>query len=163
MEEITNTEEVSTLADELDAQITYTYASTGQRFLNFLIDNVLMNYGLSYLTGTAAGFLIAALFPDFARKISSDSSSFDLLLLGYIIALINYLVYYTICERAFKGYTLGKLITGTRVIRDDGGELTLKDALLRTLSRLVPFEAFSAFGGHPWHDLWTKTSVIKTR
>jgi uncharacterized RDD family membrane protein YckC len=163
MEEITNTEEASNLADELNEQITYTYASTGQRFLNFLVDNVLMNYGLSYLTGTATGFLIATFFPGYAAKISSSSNNFDLLLLGCIIALINYLVYYTICEKAFKGYTLGKLITGTRVIRNDGGELTLKDALLRSLSRLVPFEALSAFGGHPWHDLWTKTSVIKTR
>jgi len=163
MEEITNTEASSTLADELNAEITYNYATTGQRFLNFLIDNVLMNYGLSYLTGTAVGFLIAALFPDYALKISSSSDRMDLLLLGYMIAIINYLVYYTICEKAFKGYTLGKLITGTRAIRDDGGELTLKDAFLRTLSRLVPFEVFSAFGGHPWHDLWTKTMVIKSR
>src|SRR4030095_6660686 len=143
MEETTYTEPTSSLSDELNAEITYTYATTGQRFLNFLIDNVLMNYGLSYLTGTAAGFLIAALFPDYALKISSNSDSIDLLL-GYVIAIINYLVYYTICEKAFKGYTLGKLITGTRAIRDDGGELTLKNALLRSLSRLVPFEVFSA-------------------
>ena len=163
MEETTYTEPASTLTDELNAEITYKYATTGQRFLNFLIDNVLMNYGLSYLTGTAAGFLIAAFLPDYALKISSNSDNFDLFLLGYIIAIINYLIYYTICEKAFRGYTLGKLVTGTRAIRDDGGELKLKDALLRSLSRLVPFEVFSAFGGHPWHDLWTKTMVIKSR
>jgi len=27
----------------------------------------------------------------------------------------------------------------------------------------VPLEALSAFGGHPWHDRWTKTRVVKTR
>ena len=163
MEETTYTEPASTLTDELNAEITYKYATTGQRFLNFLIDNVLMNYGLSYLTGTAAGFLIAAFLPDYALKISSNSDNFDLFLLGYIIAIINYLIYYTICEKAFRGYTLGKLVTGTRAIRDDGGELKLKDALLRSLSRLVPFEVFSAFGGYPWHDSWTNTRVIKSR
>lgn len=151
------------LSDELNSQIVYQYASTGQRFLNYLIDNLLMNYGLSFLTGNVVGLLVGLLFPDYAVRLSESSDTFDVLLLGYMIAIVNYLVYYTICEKAFKGHTLGKLITGTRVIRDDGDELTFKDALLRSLSRLVPFEAFSAFGGHPWHDTWTKTSVIKTR
>jgi len=67
-----------------------------------------------------------------------------------------------VCEKAFKGRTLGKVISGTRAIRNDGGELTLKDALLRSLSRLVPFEVFSGFGT-PWHDSWTNTQVIKAR
>ena len=151
------------LTDELNSQIVYQYAATGQRFLNYLIDNLLMNYGLSFLTGSVVGLLVGLLFPDYAVRLSESSDTFDVLLLGYMIAIVNYLVYYTICEKAFKGHTLGKLITGTRVIRDDGDELTFKDALLRSLSRLVPFEAFSAFGGHPWHDTWTKTSVIKTR
>ena len=163
MEETTYTEPTGSLSDELNAEITYTFASTGQRFLNFVIDNLLMRFGLSYLTGTAAGFLIATFFPDYALKISLDANSFDLILLAYLIGIINYLVYYTICEKAFKGYTLGKLITGTRAIREDGGELTFKDALLRSLSRLVPFEVFSAFGGYPWHDSWTNTRVIQSR
>lgn len=151
------------LSDELNSQIVYQYASTGQRFLNYLIDNLLMSYGLSFLTGSVVGLLIGLLFPDYAVRLSVSSDTFDVLFLSYMIAIVNYLVYYTICEKAFKGHTLGKLITGTRVIRDDGDELTFKDALLRSLFRLVPFEAFSAFGGHPWHDTWTKTSVIKTR
>ena len=66
-------------------------------------------------------------------------------------------------EKLFKGYTVGKLITGTRAIREDGKELTFKNAILRSLSRMVPFEPFSAFGGSPWHDRWTKTRVIKSR
>jgi uncharacterized RDD family membrane protein YckC len=86
-----------------------------------------------------------------------------LLLILYLVGILNYLLYYTFCEKVFKGYTLGKLITGTRAIRDDGNELTFKDAILRSLSRLVPFEALSAFGYSPWHDSWTKTTVIKSR
>ena len=138
-------------------------AITSQRFLNCLIDNLLMRFGLSYVTGTGVGYLIGNFFPDYAMRIVSDKSPWDLLLLGYSIAIFNYLIYYTICEKAFRGYTLGKLITGTRAIRDDGQELTFKDGLLRSLSRLVPFEAFSGFGYKPWHDAWTKTTVIKSR
>jgi len=150
-------------SDEFNSGIVYVYASTGQRFLNFLIDNLLMNYGLSYLTGSAVGIFLTLLFPDYMSRLSGSSDIIDLLPLAYAIGIVNYLLYYTICEKGFKGQTLGKWITGTRVIRNDGDELTFKDALLRTLCRLVPFEVLSAFGGHPWHDIWTKTSVIKTR
>src|SRR5215203_2879523 len=163
MEEITDTEAGSNLVDELNAEITYTYATTGQRFLNFLIDNLLLRFGLSMLTGMAVGMILGSLFPHYMLELTESENRFGLYALSYLIVIINYLIYYTICEKAFKGYTLGKLITGTRAVRADGNELTLKDALLRSLSRLVTFEAFSAFGGYPWHDSWTKTRVIKSR
>jgi uncharacterized RDD family membrane protein YckC len=156
-------QEENMLSDELLQMQQHADASAGQRFVNFLVDNLLMQYGLSYVTGTFVGFLLGSLFPEFTRRLIESGEQGDLLILAYIVAIFNYLFYYTICEKAFKGYTLGKLISGTRAIRTDGQELTLKDALLRTVSRLVPFEAFSAFGGHPWHDTWTKTKVIKSR
>ena len=141
----------------------YTDASLGQRFLNFLIDNLLMRFGLSYITGTAVGYLLGNLFPDYITSVIEDNNQFDLLFLAYIVGIFNYLLYYTICEKGFKGYTLGKWLTGTRAIRNDGTELTFKDALLRSLSRIVPFEVLSAFGRKPWHDSWTNTRVIKSR
>jgi uncharacterized RDD family membrane protein YckC len=66
-------------------------------------------------------------------------------------------------EGSAKGKTLGKLITGTRALKMDGGNLTWKVAFMRSLCRIVPFEAFSAFGGNPWHDRWTDTIVVKER
>jgi uncharacterized RDD family membrane protein YckC len=158
-----NPQQEMSLADELNVHLQHEPASAGQRFLNWLIDNLLMRYGLSYVTGTFVGFLLGTLFPAFTMRLIERENKFDLLLLGYIIGIFNYLIYYTICEKGFKGYTLGKLITGTRAIREDGEELTLKDALLRTLSRMVPFEVFSGFGTRPWHDSWTNTTVIKSR
>ena len=153
----------SGLSDQLISEIQLMPASTGQRFLNFFIDNLLMRFGLSFLTSAGIGVLLGLFFPEHILRISENPERGDLLLLTYLIWIINTLLYYTICEKGFKGYTLGKLITGTRAIREDGNELTFKDALLRSLSRLVPFEAFSAFGGYPWHDSWTKTRVIKSR
>lgn len=151
------------LSDTLNLEITYEYAGTGQRFLNYLIDNLLMRFGLSLVTGMAVGVVLGLMAPEYIERLSYDQGAFDLILLAYLIAIVNYLLYYTICEKAFRGYTLGKLITGTRAIRNDGGELTFKDALLRSLCRLIPFEAFSGFGGHPWHDTITNTMVIKSR
>ncbi|HVZ55039.1 MAG TPA: RDD family protein [Chitinophagaceae bacterium] len=151
-------------SDELAQFIQPEAASRLQRFLNYLIDNLFMQYGLSYLTGMLVGYLILRVMPDLAMQIylGADKLSAPYLLLAYLIGLVNYLLYYTLCEKAFRGYTLGKLITGTRAIRQDGRELTFRDALLRSLSRLVPFEALSGFG-LPWHDSWTRTTVIKTR
>ncbi len=151
------------LAEELNLFIQHVRASTGQRFLNFLIDNLLMQYGLSYLTGTLVGYFLAGLFPQFSYDLVNGDNKVNLLILAYLISIFNYLVYYTFCEKVFNGYTLGKLMTGTKALRNDGQPLTFKDAFKRSLSRLVPFEAFSAFGGNPWHDSWTDTQVIKAR
>lgn len=151
------------LFDDYLSQQQYVEATIGQRFVNFLIDNLLMRFGLSYLTGTAVGVLLGILFPEYMNRIIYSQTSMDLLLLSYAVGVVNYLFYYTICEKAFRGYTLGKLVSGTRAIREDGGELTFKDAILRTLSRMVPFEVLSGFAPRPWHDSWTKTIVIKTR
>ena len=141
----------------------YDHASTGQRFLNFLIDSLFMNYGIGILTGFLIGVICANFFPDFySEMVRQEGAGFYLGF--YLIAILNDIIYYSFCEKVFKGYTLGKLITGTRAIREDGTELRWKDAFLRSLSRLVPFEPLSIwFGEGLWHDTWTKTVVIKSR
>ena len=148
----------------------YDHASTGQRFLNWVIDNALMRFGLSYLTGMSLGFILGLLAPDFLNNILTAQTSgqsiytnLSLFLITYLVSTLNYLLYYTICGKLFNGYTLGKIITGTRAIRQDGGELTFRNAFLRSLSRLVPFEMFSGFSTLTWHDDWTDTMVIKAR
>lgn len=167
-EQLVSNPEESGIAEELGSIIQYEYASTGQRFFNWLIDHLLMRFGLIYATGYAAGVILAIAFPDFIQRVQikralGEDVMGDLIIIGYVVGIISYIFYYTISEKFFKGYTLGKLITGTRVIREDGQELTFKDAILRSLSRLVPFETFSGFALRPWHDTWTKTMVIKTR
>jgi uncharacterized RDD family membrane protein YckC len=141
----------------------YEYASNGQRFLNWLVDNLLMRFGLNWASGYIVGYFLAKFFPEFyLNAILSKGVEFYITI--YLLSIFNYLVYYTFCEKVFNGYTLGKLISGTRAIREDGSELTFKDAFLRSLSRLVPFEALSIWFGYGlWHDNWTNTMVIKTR
>ncbi len=154
------------LADELNSVIQYEPASQGQRFLNWLIDILFMRFALSQATGYLFAYLMLAIAPDFLAELAYEidgERTWRFWVASLVLGYINYLIYYTICEKAFKGYTLGKLITGTRAIRDDGQELTFKDAILRTLSRMVPFEVLSGFGNRPWHDSWTNTSVVKVR
>ncbi|MET0394871.1 MAG: RDD family protein [Chitinophagaceae bacterium] len=150
------------LADELESFVQYEAATRGQRFVNWLIDNLFMRFVLAQLTGRLVVYILQALFPEYILGISYSDDPWDLLLISFAIGIFNYVFYYTICEKAFQGRTVGKVISGTRTIRNDGAELTFRDALLRSVSRLVPFEVFSGFGD-PWHDTWTNTRVIKTR
>ena len=128
-----------------------------------MIDGIVLEYGVERVTGYLMGLLLNRVAPDFMEDVFSEKLFGSILLYAYLLGTINFLLYYTICEKAFRGHTLGKLITGTRAIRLDGGELTLKDAFLRSLSRIVPFETLSAIWGAPWHDTWTNTTVIRTR
>src|SRR6266480_1749996 len=52
------------LSTETDPFFQFTHATTGQRFLNFLIDNIVMRFGLTYITGFAVGYLLAIAFRD---------------------------------------------------------------------------------------------------
>jgi len=143
--------------------IQYVDATTGQRFLNYLIDRLFMRYGIGIVTGKLVEQLFLSISPETAYKLfGGNNSTLYIFLASVLVLLFTGIFYYTICEKAFRGYTLGKLITGTRAVRLDGKELSFKDALLRTLCRIVPFEVLSGFGT-PWHDNWTKTRVIKSR
>ncbi len=82
-------------------------------------------------------------------------------LLQYLISYTIYVAYYAFFETLTKGRTIGKMVTKTRAVRLDGTPINFNDALKRSLVRIIPIEAFSAFGGNPWHDRWTNTKVIR--
>ena len=158
-----NTEviQLDLITDEIDPYFQYSHATQRQRLLNLIIDNVLMRLTLTYGTGLVVGKILMAIFPELMFRIFNENGKIGLYVLAFLIVIINYLVYYTLCEKLFRGQTIGKLFTGTKAIRNDGEELTFKDALLRSLCRLIPFEVFSGFGV-PWHDSLTNTMVVKT-
>lgn len=72
------------------------------------------------------------------------------------------MMYMFVNEYFMKGKSIGKFITGTRAVNQDGSQISVRTALMRSLIRMVPFEAFSALGtpSFPWHDKWTSTYVI---
>ena len=72
--------------------------------------------------------------------------------------LIIFLFYYGVMEGAFRT-TIGKIITNTKVVGIDGAHSD--ETFIRTISRLIPFEALSfLFGKNGWHDSISKTTVI---
>jgi uncharacterized RDD family membrane protein YckC len=82
-----------------------------------------------------------------------------------VIVLAGFFGYYVVLEAAF-GWTVGKLITGTRVVRFDGDKPRVPQIIGRTFARFVPFEPFSVLFGNTklgWHDSWSGTRVVKVR
>jgi uncharacterized RDD family membrane protein YckC len=131
-------------------------ASGGKRFANYLID-----VAVYYLLVIIAGIIIALAYPENIDRLEYQSSGFNMIG-DRLLSLFLYGLYMSLTEAIFKGKTLGKLITGTRAVNEDGSNISFKTAFLRGLSRAVPFEAFSALGSpsYPWHDKWTNTYVI---
>ncbi len=130
-------------------------ASTGKRFLNYLIDLVLF-----YVIVFLFGIILALTAPSFIDDLNSGNTGLNLL--DRLFTLILYALYMSVVEAIFKGRSLGKLITGTKAVNLDGTPISAGTAFARGFSRAVPFCAFSALGTpcNPWQDSWTNTMVI---
>jgi uncharacterized RDD family membrane protein YckC len=131
-------------------------AGHGRRLANYVID--LISF---YIALIAVTIPITIAYPDLLDYADSPGGN----LLDRLLAMLAYGIYMGVVEAVFKGKSLGKLITGTRAVNEDGTEISGKTAFLRGLSRAVPFNAFSAFGSwcHPWHDRWTDTYVVDVK
>ncbi|HEY4289480.1 MAG TPA: RDD family protein [Puia sp.] len=131
-----------------DLAVNLQQASRGKRFANYLIDLVVFYVFMILVLGILATQGMTDL---------TDNRIIDRL-----ITLICYGIFMGLYEGICKGKTLGKLITRTRAVNEDGSRISFKTGFLRGLSRAVPFEAFTAFSdpSYPWHDRWTHTYVI---
>ena len=133
-----------TIANEYSAAVWW------QRLLNSIIDSVVylvFSFVLGFVLAILGMFGLIESIPD--------------IVFGVVILCL----YYIPCE-FFWGRTLGKLITGTKVVDSEGGKPTFGRILGRTFARFVPFEAFSFLGRKQpkgWHDSWSNTMVISTR
>jgi uncharacterized RDD family membrane protein YckC len=126
-------------------------ANSGKRFLNFVIDMVAI-----YILYFAFVFILAI-----GGHVDTDSDEN----LGIRLLIYLFMLFYYIIFEASTGKTLGKMITGTRVIRIDGSKPTFKTALVRALCRFIPFEAFSCLGTpcEGWHDTIADSRVVFDR
>ena len=132
-------------------------APRGLRFLNHIVDQLVIGVAINGVKNIIAISSKGATYKNYLF-FREDLAGFVFSLLVTLGAL---LVYYTIFEAATKGKTLGKILTGTIALTQDGTPFTFKHALKRTLCRFIPFEVLSALGYMPWHDSITKTVVVK--
>lgn len=149
--------EIATLDDDSSEKLSNNHliiATSSKRLFNLIID-YLGAYCFTYLIGYVLGL---------SNVISGNESDEFYSFMGFII----WGLYYMIFELLFSGKTLGKLITRTRVVVNDGKVLTLKHVFIRTLIRFIPFEALSFLSTKSnqgrsigWHDTWSNTLVIE--
>ena len=116
--------------------------SGGTRFANHLIDQVVVNvvvFGLIF----GLGFNL--------------ESTLEVYAISYGVTI----VYYASLE-GLTGQTLGKMITGSVAVNEEGERVDGNKALGRALCRLIPFDAFSFLGSESrgWHDTISKTYVV---
>lgn len=133
-------------------------ASQNRRFVNWLIDNVAVQV-LSSAAGIFIGSMLAP--PDGMRPNPGTAEMAGVL--GIFAGLFVFFAYYFVLEVACQK-TLGKIVTGTKVVRLDGGRPSLLQCLGRTAARFIPFEPFSFLGSKEprgWHDRLSGTRVVR--
>lgn len=142
----------------IEDDFVYPPASNGKRFLNLILDRFMI-VGFAMAIGAVLGVLeslglIHGVVDSFAKLSRLED---------YLITGMLSIIYYTGMEFLF-GRSMGKLITGTKVLTEAGGRPSFLAVLGRTLVRFVPFEPFSFLGTNSgWHDRWSGTQVVDIR
>lgn len=129
----------------------------GPRFGHYIADTIAY-----YILMYSFGFLISFLTVIFAE---GDPSA--IVFINFFAAIFNLLFligFYSLSEYLWQK-TPGKFLTKTVVIDEYAQKPALGKLLLRSVIRLVPFEAFSCLGdknkcSRGWHDRWTNTWVV---
>lgn len=126
-------------------------AKAGTRALNHFLDNLAIGV-LSY----ASLYLFANLDP----YNSLGLTIYKLYLLWFLL----WLTYFTGLE-SLTGKTFGKWVTNTKVVNFKGQRPPLNKLLIRSLSRLIPFEPLSFLNAEAsgWHDELSNTRVVYDR
>jgi uncharacterized RDD family membrane protein YckC len=133
-------------------------ASDGDRFINCILDFLFV-----FVTIFIFSFFVVIVGNIFNWDVFSIWEKIiinDMYLVLFSFLMLNYLVLETLSGRSF-----GKLFTGTIIVNENGLKPGFKSILIRTLCRLIPFDALSFLGksGKIWHDSLSKTYVVNRK
>jgi hypothetical protein len=115
------------------------YTSTGHRFLHYFLDLLFLIPVVGFWSG-------------YWPELNRSPLGMELLFVGV------YFIYCFIAEAFFR-QTFGKMITGSCIV-SNGTDLSTGRVLIRTLSRLIPFDKLSFLFGGNWHDRLSSTTVV---
>jgi uncharacterized RDD family membrane protein YckC len=128
-------------------------ASGGTRFLNYILDVVFI---LILIFASAFVLAILSNLLGWTGLLMWMSSMSDLD--GQLLFFGFFIFYYVFFEGLF-GRSIGKFITGTIVVDENGEKPGFATILGRTLCRIIPFDALSFLGSRGWHDSLSNTYV----
>ena len=123
-------------------------ATSTLRSINFIIDIV-------------AVFIIYRSTAYIIQKLLNITSIREILFLNRTTVFVVFILYFILAENMFQK-TLGKVITKTKVVNFNGEKPNFVDIIIRTFSRLIPFDGISyLYSISGFHDKLSKTIVIK--
>ncbi|MGG5210987.1 RDD family protein [Chryseobacterium sp. MIQD13] len=129
-------------------------ASKGARFANYLIDLVAF-----YIAFFVILMILMVISPAYREWITNTSD-----IVQRLIGIISYILFTFFIEAVTGGRSLGKLITGTRVIMTDGQKPSVGDYFLRNIIRgIILVDQLSFLGENGFHDNWSNTRVINIK
>jgi uncharacterized RDD family membrane protein YckC len=126
-----------------------------KRLVNFLIDSLIIGilsivvfYILSYV------FIKLNLLSSIGER---EIISIDIFLL--IIAFMYYFI-----SESMLGRTVGKYITGTKLVNAKGDIPSVLSIFLRTIIRLIPLDSITyLFDSVVWHDKYSSTYLVSNK
>lgn len=131
-------------------------ASNNIRFVNHLLD-LIPQYAIMFAISYAFYFLGEFTGDYRLNNYWIEMSKVEDLFYSYILMFIYYFSMESLTNR-----TLGKYVTKTLVVFENGEKPNSQVIAIRSLCRLIPFDAFSFLGtkGKGWHDTLSKTYVV---
>ncbi|MBB6372016.1 RDD family protein [Chryseobacterium shigense] len=129
-------------------------ASKGTRFANYLIDLVAF-----YIFFFVILMIVMTISPAYREWLANSSD-----LAQRLMGIITYILFSFLMETVTGGRSLGKLITGTRVIMIDGQKPSVGNYFLRNIIRgIILVDQLSFLGENGFHDNWSNTRVINIK
>jgi uncharacterized RDD family membrane protein YckC len=121
------------------------------RFINLILDILVIKYLFNFVVD----YILLSIDPlIFERQSNLQGFLFE----KWICCIF---IYYALCEY-LTGRTIGKLITGTHVISNNGTRPKLLNILIRSFLRLIPLEALTFLGNNGLHDSGSDTIVVSS-
>ncbi len=150
-------ENVTDVLDGFEPETDYVYASTGARLVNYIVDFI------SFCVLSALLKFVYIWYSGLPMELPNPYLWLAILLPAGWVEWLLFGGYCGLLEAMTGGRSIGKLVTGTVALKEDGSRIGNKEAMLRGLCRMIPFEPLSMLGGATWHDKLTKTLVAKMR
>jgi len=131
------------------------YASQGQRLANMFVDMIIY-YILLIVFSAILGIVLGLIGGMDLVNSVVDSSYFSLL-----VTYSTILIYFIFFEYFFQK-TVGKYLSKTIVVDENGEKPTMSQIVGRSFARIIPFDAFSYLGSSArgWHDTLPNVYVV---
>jgi len=119
--------------------------------------------GLNFVIDLIAVLCIHILIVFIIKHTTNIVSTREIILVNRISLFSAFIFYFIVSESIYQK-TIGKLLTNTKVVNLDGEKPNFMNIIIRTFSRLIPFDGISyLYSISGFHDKISKTIVVKDK